>query len=176
MSSGDHPGWVQTKILESYPSFGYKKSPSGVLTIDLNRAKTLNSQDYNFFKDFAHFFKYINFENDVRVIVITSSVKHFCVGIDFGFVTSWMLPAVDIHSTEKDQARKSLDFEQKAKELQRPYTNMEKCRFPILCGVHGLCIGAGVDFITACDMVFCEKNSRFSIKEIDLGIVSDIGS
>jgi delta(3,5)-delta(2,4)-dienoyl-CoA isomerase len=40
MSSGDHPGWVQTKILESYPTFAYKKFPSGVLTIDLNRAKT----------------------------------------------------------------------------------------------------------------------------------------
>lgn len=87
-----------------------------------------------------------------------------------------MLPALDLHGTDKDQARKALDFEHKAKELQRPYTAMEKCRFPVLCGVHGLCIGAGVDFIAACDMVFCEKNSRFSIKEIDLGIVSDIGS
>lgn len=174
--SNDHPGWVQTKILASYPSFAYTISPSGVLTIDMNRAKTYNSQDLNFFKDFAHFFKYVNYEKNVRIIVILSSVKHFSVGIDFDFVTSWLLPAVDLNSTDKDQARKSLDFEHKAKELQKPYTVIEKCRFPVLCGVNGLCIGAGIDFITACDMVFCEKSSRFAIKEIDLGIVSDIGS
>ena len=46
----------------------------------------------------------------------------------------------------------------------------------MLVGVHGGCIGAGVDLITACDIVYAAKNSFFSIKEIDIGIAADLGS
>lgn len=53
---------------------------------------------------------------------------------------------------------------------------MEKVRVPVIVAVHGFCIGAGVDLITACDIRICAKDTKFSIKEVDVGLAADIGT
>lgn len=40
----------------------------------------------------------------------------------------------------------------------------------------GYCLGAGVDLSSACDIRICSKDTKFSIKEIDIGICADLGS
>ena len=60
--------------------------------------------------------------------------------------------------------------------MQNAYTAMERCRWPVLIGVDGGCIGAGVDMITACDIAYCTKKSFFSIKEVDIGMTADLGT
>ena len=52
---------------------------------------------------------------------------------------------------------------------------MEKAKVPVIAAINGLCLGAGNDFITTCDVRICTQSSRFSIKEVDLGLASDIG-
>lgn len=52
---------------------------------------------------------------------------------------------------------------------------MEQVRVPVIAAINGLCLGAGNDFITTCDVRICTTSSRFSIKEVDLGLASDIG-
>ena len=42
--------------------------------------------------------------------------------------------------------------------------------------VHGACIGAGVDFISACDVRFASKDAQFSVKEVDIGLAADLGT
>lgn len=53
---------------------------------------------------------------------------------------------------------------------------IEECRWPVLVGVQGACIGGAIDLITACDIVYATKTSKFSIKEIDLSIIADLGT
>ncbi|MEZ5585034.1 MAG: enoyl-CoA hydratase-related protein [Candidatus Competibacteraceae bacterium] len=60
--------------------------------------------------------------------------------------------------------------------MQAAFTAVETCRKPVLAAVHGLCIGAGLDLIAACDMRYASAEAQFSLKEVDLGIVADIGS
>ena len=52
----------------------------------------------------------------------------------------------------------------------------EKCRVPVICAMSGYCIGAGVDISSACDIRICAKDTKFSIKEVDIGICADLGS
>lgn len=42
--------------------------------------------------------------------------------------------------------------------------------------IHGACIGAGVDLITACDIRLCTQDSYYSVKEVDIGLAADLGS
>lgn len=77
---------------------------------------------------------------------------------------------------EKDTARKGLLLEERIIHMQNAYTAIEKCRWPVIVGVHGGCIGAGVDMITSCDIVYCTKSSFFSIKEVDIGMIADLGT
>lgn len=53
---------------------------------------------------------------------------------------------------------------------------VDKCRVPVICAVHGLAIGAGVDLSAACDIRYATKDAKFSIKEVDIGLAADLGT
>ena len=53
---------------------------------------------------------------------------------------------------------------------------MENCRKPVIAAISGACYGAGVDLITACDIRLASEEARFSVKEVDLAIVADVGT
>ena len=59
--------------------------------------------------------------------------------------------------------------------LQEGISSIEKVRVPVIAAINGVCLGAGNDFISACDIRICTESSKFSIKEVDLGLASDIG-
>ena len=41
---------------------------------------------------------------------------------------------------------------------------MEKLHVPVIAVIHGPCIGAGIDFITACDIRIATHQALFSVK------------
>ncbi|PTA66868.1 enoyl-CoA hydratase-related protein [Deinococcus arcticus] len=46
---------------------------------------------------------------------------------------------------------------------------------PVIAAVHGWCIGAGLELISACDLRLCSEGARFSLPEVKLGITADLG-
>ncbi len=46
---------------------------------------------------------------------------------------------------------------------------------PVIAAVHGWCIGAGLELISACDIRLCSADARFSLPEVRLGITADLG-
>ena len=46
----------------------------------------------------------------------------------------------------------------------------------MIAAVNGLCIGAGVDLTSAADIRIASKGSKFTIKEVDIGLAADIGT
>ncbi|MDP2435285.1 MAG: enoyl-CoA hydratase-related protein, partial [archaeon] len=46
----------------------------------------------------------------------------------------------------------------------------------MIATVHGKCIGAGVDLITACDIRYATASSVFSVKEVAVGLAADVGT
>ena len=55
-------------------------------------------------------------------------------------------------------------------------SSLEKVRVPVIAAIHGYCFGAGIDLVSACDIRYASKNTKFTIKEIDLGLAADIGT
>ncbi len=47
---------------------------------------------------------------------------------------------------------------------------------PVIVGVHGNCIGGGIDLMCACDIRFCTEDVKFSIKEVDVSLAADLGT
>ena len=60
--------------------------------------------------------------------------------------------------------------------FQDAFGKIVNCRLPVIAGAHNKCIGAGVDIISCCDIRYCTEDASFSIKEIDLAIVADVGT
>ena len=47
---------------------------------------------------------------------------------------------------------------------------------PVIAAVHGACLGAGMDLITACDLRLASADAIFSVRETRIAMVADIGS
>eukprot|EP00331_Platyophrya_macrostoma_P033883 CAMPEP_0176441766 /NCGR_PEP_ID=MMETSP0127-20121128/21407_1 /TAXON_ID=938130 /ORGANISM="Platyophrya macrostoma, Strain WH" /LENGTH=246 /DNA_ID=CAMNT_0017826635 /DNA_START=123 /DNA_END=863 /DNA_ORIENTATION=- len=125
-----------------------------------------------FFGELIEFFsKFVYTLGDVRAIALTGEGKHFTSGLDLKEAAGIFTMGED-----KDQGRRGIAVWEHVRFLQKAMTVIEKCRVPVVAGVHGYCLGAGIDLITCCDIRFCEEGAQFSIKEIDIGIVADLGT
>merc|ERR1719277_2092022 len=59
---------------------------------------------------------------------------------------------------------------------QDAITAIERCLKPTIAVIHGACVGAGVDLITACDVRLCSADAFFSVKEVAVGLAADVGT
>lgn len=90
----------------------------------------------------------------------------FCAGLD--------LKAVG--STGIDQSpRKVLSFTETFHYLFECCNILERCPKPIISCVHDKCVGGGLDIISACDIRMCTEDASFSLREVAIGIVADMG-
>jgi enoyl-CoA hydratase len=60
--------------------------------------------------------------------------------------------------------------------LQDAITAVADCRTPTIAAIHGWCIGGGVDLISAVDIRYASADAKFSVREVKLSIVADVGS
>ena len=60
--------------------------------------------------------------------------------------------------------------------MQQSITAVADCRTPTIASVHGWCIGGGVDLISAVDIRYASADAKFSVREVKLSIVADVGS
>lgn len=145
---------------------------SHVAWLALNRPEKANALSPTMWDELQASLEWLDAEPSVRVIVLCGEGRHFCAGLDLAMFVE-LLPE---HSHHGDTARQAEQFRQLVLRLQGNISAIERCRKPVIAAIHGSCLGGGVDMISACDMRFCSESAVFSIKEIDLGIVADVGT
>lgn len=59
--------------------------------------------------------------------------------------------------------------------MHRAFEGLAALPIPVIAAVHGWCIGAGTELISACDLRLCSQDARFSLPEVRLGIAADLG-
>lgn len=144
--------------------------PSGVVQIILNRPSQRNALDDHFFTEFPRLLSTLDENPSVRIVILKSSGNHFCSGIDLSVLSSV------VGSQGEDQGRVREKLRRSIKRMQAAFSAVEECRKPVIAAVHGACIGAAVDLITACDIRYCSQDAFFSVKEVDLAITADLGT
>ena len=147
-------------------------SESGVLTVKLNRPKKGNAMNMAMWRDLFLLFDAIRHDSKVRCVILTGNQSSFCTGMDLSVFSDLNAQAEE----EKCEARKREGLAQIITYFQDGISLPEKCHIPVIAAISGSCIGGAVDLVTSCDLRLCTTTADFSVKEIDLSIVADIGT
>lgn len=139
--------------------------------LSFNKPDKANSLDTPDWEEMQSIFQHIDENPEARVVVLSGKGKHFCAGIDLA-----ALMGLQNQLSGNCEARKRDQVRQYIFKLQNAITAIEACRKPVLAAIHGGCIGGGVDLASACDIRYCTQDAYFTIKEISLGLVADIGT
>ncbi|XP_064594242.1 delta(3,5)-Delta(2,4)-dienoyl-CoA isomerase, mitochondrial-like, partial [Zonotrichia leucophrys gambelii] len=117
-------------------------------------------------------FQDISEDPSCRAVVISGAGSAFTpVGIDLADLGSLLAQLPD-----GDTARRAWALRRRILDFQESFSAMERCPKPVIAAVHGACIGAGVDLISACDIRFCSQDASFQVKEVDMGLAADVGT
>ncbi|CAH1962987.1 unnamed protein product [Acanthoscelides obtectus] len=117
-------------------------------------------------------FEELSDDENCRSIVLSGEGKVFTAGIDI----SALMEMASLISGENDVARKAKNLLNVIRSFQDCLSALELCKKPVLAAVHSLCIGAGVDLISAADIRYCSKDAVFQVKEVDVGLAADVGT
>ncbi len=144
----------------------------GVAEVELARPDKSNAMNRAMWHDLRATFHYLDKLPAARVVMLTGAGKNFTAGIDLEMLMD--IGALERTDTCPGRTREHLRLQ--VLDLQDVISSLEQCRKPVLAAIHGACVGGGVDLVTAADMRYCTADARFIVKEIDLGLVADVGT
>lgn len=125
-----------------------------------------------FWNEFPALLDDLDRKDEVRVVVLAGEGRNFCAGADIALLEG----LIEMGSVAECAAKARDTLRREILRLQEAFTAIERLRVPVIAAVHGACIGAGVDLISACDLRYASEEARFCIKEVDFGIVADVGT
>ena len=149
-----------------------------VAHVRLNRPGAMNSMNRPFWRELPEIIDDINDNARARVIVISSTGKHFCAGMDLAVFTDGPSAVTNggqqAQSADRHTAGEA--FRRYVQVLQDVFTRLDQARVPVLAAIQGGCVGGAVDMTSACDMRYCTEDAFFVIQEINIGMTADVGT
>jgi enoyl-CoA hydratase len=145
---------------------------NNIAHIVLNRPEAFNAMPRPFWNELPVIVNDINDRAKARVIVISSTGKHFTAGMDISVFTD----GEGISASGGDQYTRAEAFRQFVLKLQNTFSCLDNARIPVIAAIQGGCIGAGVDMTSACDIRYATADAFFQIAEINIGMTADVGT
>jgi enoyl-CoA hydratase len=135
----------------------------------LNRPERMNTMTPAFFPAIRDAVRSLADAGAARVLVISSTGKHFSAGM-----------ALDVFDGDEamlvtGSARARLSFQESLRRLVDCFSALDEVRFPVICAIQGGCIGGALDLATACDIRVCSADAFFTVQEIHIGMMADVG-
>lgn len=143
-----------------------------VAHIRLKRGDAMNTMTKDFWNELPAIVKDIDNHAMARVIVISSTGKHFSAGMDLSVFSQD--GAVTSGNVDRYVAAEA--FRSNIKQIQSSFNALEEARMPVLFACQGGVIGGAIDMISAGDMRWCTKDAFFCIQETNIAMTADVGT
>lgn len=148
------------------------ESADGIAEVTLLGPGKGNSMGPAFFRELPELFLSLDRDDAVRAVIVRGNKGIFTYGLDLMAMGSALMHHLGPGNLAAERA-KLLDL---IGDLQRGFDAVERCRKPVIAAVSGPCIGGGVDLIACCDVRLASRDAKFSVREVKVAIVADMGS
>jgi enoyl-CoA hydratase len=144
----------------------------GIVTVALAGPGKGNAMGPDFWREMPELFRALDRDDEVRVVVLRGSGGAFSYGLDVPAMMGELGPLLAGDSL----AGKRMRLMRLVEDMQQACDVVARLRRPVICAVHGWCIGGGLDLAAACDVRLASADAKFSLREVRLAMVADIGS
>ena len=134
----------------------------GILYIKLNRPEKRNAIIPQMLDELEQCISEVAIKDSIGAVVISGEGKVFCAGMDFSELGK---PA----GPDSQNLRRSL------RKGQRVFSELEYLEKAVIAAIHGCAIGAGFEMALACDLRIASEETTFSIPEVSIGAIPDLG-
>jgi enoyl-CoA hydratase len=134
----------------------------------LHRPAKLNAMSGLMFDEVRQGSTWVATQPAVRVLIIRGEGRAFSAGLD-------LTEAMGIAGGEESQASR-LALWHRVRHLQACFDAIAAVPQPTIVALHGISYGGAIDLAVAADMRFASADVALSVKEVDLGIVADLGT
>lgn len=141
-------------------------------TLWLDRPEKRNAMNEPLWRGLPDAIAALTQDGEVRAIVLAARGKSFCVGLDLAAFQG----GEGSMSGPLSGATANLRQLETTRAFQAAISSIAKAPVPVVCAIHGWCLGGGLDIATACDVRVAAKDAVFSIRETKIGIVADVGT
>jgi len=139
-----------------------------IATITINRPDSRNALNAGVWLGLEKAANEIWSREEVLVAILTGAGERaFSAGIDVKAVASGALGQIG------SRGRGGYGSMAKMKGI---FTMYEDMPIPVIAAIQGYCLGAGMELTLACDIRLAAEDAVFSLPEVKLGIVPDMGS
>ena len=131
----------------------------GIAEVTINRPDKLNALNEAVRGELTEVFDHLAGQDDVRVAILCGAGdKAFAAGADVG-----------------EFAARSPEEQREVYRHRRVYDALAEFPKPVVCAIHGFCIGGGNELALACDVRVADATARFGQFEIRLGLIPGAG-
>jgi delta(3,5)-delta(2,4)-dienoyl-CoA isomerase len=124
----------------------------------------------------SQIFTALSTDPSVRTILLTGAGRAFTAGLDVQAASSGSGALSQSPESATDVARTALRLRSHILEFQQCISAVEACPKPVVAVLHGISYGLALDLSLCADVRFATRDTRFSVKEVDIGIAADIGT
>jgi enoyl-CoA hydratase/carnithine racemase len=129
-----------------------------IARITLNRPEVLNAEDMTFLADMTEAIHALRDDRKARVAVITGAGRTFCSGVDLKALSSGRLDPSFFTGIEP------------------LWDILENCDKAVICGIHGYCLGGGLQIALACDLRIASDDAVLGLPAVKECLIPGLGT
>ncbi len=148
---------------DSFTTIKFDVSPDKIGVITLNRPEKLNAFDETMIREIRQVVWRVNFDDAIRVLLITGAGRAFCSGRD-------------IIGLDYENNLPSAQYRAYVRANHEMFDELEAIEKPVVAVVNGICAGGGVEMAVACDFRIAAKGAEFVLTENKLGVLPASGA
>jgi enoyl-CoA hydratase/carnithine racemase len=148
---------------EQFSTIRFELRPDRIGVLTLNRPEKLNAFDETMIREIRQVVWRANFDDNLRVLIITGAGRAFCSGRD-------------ILGLDYENNLPSAQYRAYVRANHEMLDDLEAIEKPVIAAVNGVCAGGGVEIAIACDFRIAAKGAEFVLTENKLGVLPASGA